>query len=178
MKLIILDRDGVINYESDAYIKSPDEWIPIPQSLDAIARLNRAGYTVVIATNQAGIGRGLYDVTALNAIHEKMQQTLRRVGGYIDKIFYCPHHPDAHCSCRKPKTGLFKQIAEAYAVSLKNVPMIGDSWRDISAAKAMHCQSLLVQTGNGKTTIRDYSFLLKEVSIFTDLFDAVNSLIK
>jgi len=112
MHLVILDRDGVINRESDAYIKSPEEWIPLPGSLEAIARLNRAGFTVVVASNQSGVGRGLFDLNALDAIHSRMQAELAKVGGKIDTIFYCPHKPEDNCDCRKPKAGLFTQIAE------------------------------------------------------------------
>src|SRR5579859_2223636 len=119
MRLAILDRDGVINKESDAYIKSPEEWIPIPGSLDAIARLTKAGYTVVVASNQSGVGRGLFDLKTLDAIHARMQAEIAKAGGRLDGIFYCPHKPEDGCDCRKPKTGLFKQITERYHADLK-----------------------------------------------------------
>lgn len=154
MKLIILDRDGVINYDSDEYIKSPDEWAPIPGSLEAIARLNRAGYTVVVATNQSGVGQGLFDLNTLQKIHEKMQQEVARVGGKIDEIFFCPHTPGDHCDCRKPKPGLLLEIAKKFHHDLKNVPAVGDSLRDIEAAQAVGAQPVLVRTGKGEAVAK------------------------
>lgn len=155
MQLIILDRDGVINYDSEFYIKSPQEWLPIPGSLEAIARLNQAGYQVVVATNQSGVGRGLYDVATLNKIHEKMHTELARVHGKIDAIFYCPHTPDDHCSCRKPKPGLLYQIADHYQISLEGVPLVGDTLRDVEAAYTVGCQPVLVATGLKKIILED-----------------------
>jgi D-glycero-D-manno-heptose 1,7-bisphosphate phosphatase len=134
MKLLILDRDGTINADSTDYIKSPDEWTPLPGALEAIARLNQAGWHVVLASNQSGLGRGLFDMTALNAMHAKMQQQLAKVGGRVDAIFYCPHTPDDHCDCRKPLPGLFIQIGERYGVDLARVPAVGDSLLDLVAA--------------------------------------------
>ncbi|MDD2929853.1 MAG: D-glycero-beta-D-manno-heptose 1,7-bisphosphate 7-phosphatase, partial [Sideroxydans sp.] len=131
MKLIILDRDGVINYDSDQFIKSPDEWKPIPGSLEAIARLNQEGYRVVVATNQSGIGRGLFDMPTLNAIHDKMHKSLAQVGGRIDAIFFCPHTNEADCSCRKPKSGMMLEISARYGIGLAGVPAVGDSLRDL-----------------------------------------------
>ena len=148
MKLIILDRDGVINFDSAAYIKSPAEWKPIPGSPEAIARLNQAGYRVVVATNQSGVGRSLFDMDTLNAIHEKMHKTVAAAGGRIDAVFYCPHAPDEGCHCRKPEPGLLEQIAQRYGLSsLAGVPYIGDSLRDMQAAAAAGCAPHLVCTG-------------------------------
>ena len=137
MKLIILDRDGVINEDSDDYIKSTDEFIPLPDSLEAIARLNHAGYTVMVATNQSGIARGLFSIDTLNAIHSKLRRELSTYGGRVDGIFFCPHGPDDHCDCRKPAPGLLYEIAERTGRSLEGVPAVGDSLRDIQAAQAM-----------------------------------------
>ncbi len=152
MKIAILDRDGVINQDSDAYIKSPDEWIPIPGSLEAIARLSRAGWRVVIASNQSGLARGLFSVETLNAIHAKLRYELAQAGGQVDAIFICPHGPDDGCECRKPKPGMFLDIAKRYDISLQNVPAVGDSWRDLQAASSAGCTTWLVLTGNGQKT--------------------------
>ncbi|MBU1190948.1 MAG: D-glycero-beta-D-manno-heptose 1,7-bisphosphate 7-phosphatase [Gammaproteobacteria bacterium] len=154
MRLVILDRDGVINEDSDAYIKSPEEWIPIPGSLEAIARLNRADYKVVVASNQSGLARGLFDFDTLNRIHEKMHRALAEVGGSIDAIFFCPHGPDDKCACRKPKIGLFHDIARRMGVSLRGVPAIGDSLRDLQAAESVGAQPILVLTGKGQQTLK------------------------
>lgn len=147
MKLIILDRDGTINCDSEDFIKTPDEWLPLPGALEAIARLNHAGWHVVIASNQSGLGRGLFDVTALNAIHAKMHKLLAAVGGRIDAVFYCPHSPEESCKCRKPLPGLFEQIAARTGVQLKDVPMAGDSLRDVQAGAAAGCEPHLVLSG-------------------------------
>jgi D-glycero-D-manno-heptose 1,7-bisphosphate phosphatase len=127
MKLVILDRDGTINHDSEDYIKSPEEWVPLPGTLEAIAKLNHAGWHVVVATNQSGLGRGLFDVSALNAMHAKMHRMLAAVGGRVDSVFYCPHAPAQGCHCRKPEPGLFEQIGERYGVDLKGVPAVGDT---------------------------------------------------
>lgn len=147
MKLVIIDRDGTINEDSADYIKSPEEWIPLPNALEAIARLNQAGWHVVVASNQSGLGRGLFDVASLNAIHTKMHTMLAAVGGRVDAIFYCPHAPDVGCQCRKPKPGLYEQIGERYALDLQDVPAVGDSVRDLVAAAAVGCTPHLVLTG-------------------------------
>ena len=152
MKLVILDRDGVINFDSAQFIKSPAEWKPIPGSLEAIARLNQNGYTVVVATNQSGVGRGLFDMETLNSIHSKMHKALFAVGARVDAIFYCPHAADSACDCRKPKPGMFKRISETLNANLKGVPAIGDSLRDLQACVAMGCQPMLVHTGKGEKT--------------------------
>lgn len=147
MKLIILDRDGTINEDSAEFVKSPSEWQPLPGALEAIARLNHAGWHVVVATNQSGLGRGLFDVASLNAMHAKMHAMLAAVGGKIDGIFYCPHAPDEQCRCRKPEPGLFEQIGDRYGVDLHGVPAVGDSARDLVAALAAGCEPHLVLTG-------------------------------
>ena len=147
MKLCILDRDGTINADSADFVKSPGEWQPLPGALEAIARLNHAGWHVVVATNQSGLGRGLFDVATLNAMHAKMNTMLAAVGGRVDAIFYCPHAPDEGCRCRKPEPGLFEQIGERYGVDLRGVPAVGDSARDLVAAIATGCVPHLVLTG-------------------------------
>lgn len=152
MKTAILDRDGVINYDSSEFVKSPDEWIALPGSLEAIARLNHAGWRVVIATNQSGLSRGLFDLDTLNAMHQKMRAQLAAVGGHIDAIFICPHGPDDHCSCRKPLPGLFLDIQQRYDLNLEHCVSVGDSLRDLQAAHAAGCHTTLVLTGNGTKT--------------------------
>ena len=149
IKLVILDRDGTINHDSDDYVKSADEWKPLPGALEAIARLNQAGWHVVVASNQSGLGRGLYEVSDLNAMHAKMHQLLAAVGGRIDAVFYCPHTPTDECHCRKPASGLFEQIAERYGMDLSNVPAVGDTARDVVAGMAAGCEPHLVLTGKG-----------------------------
>ena len=172
MKLIILDRDGVINQDSDHFIKSPEEWKPIPGSLDAIASLNRAGYRVVVATNQSGVGRGLFDMAMLNAIHARMHKLVNAAGGRIDAVFYCPHASDAHCACRKPQAGMFLEIAERFDVSLVGVPSIGDSLRDLQAAAAVGAQPMLVLSGKGHRT-REAGGLPAGTRVYDDLAAAV-----
>ena len=176
VKLIVLDRDGVINYDSDQFIKSPDEWRPIPGSLEAIARLNHAGYRVVVATNQSGIGRGLFDMGMLNAIHEKMHKALNHAGGRLDAIFFCPHTADAKCECRKPKPGMLLEIGKRFNTELTSVPCIGDSLRDLQSADAVGAQPMLVLTGKGEKTLRDGNFP-KNTVIFPDLAFAVSALL-
>jgi len=177
MKLVILDRDGVINQDSTSYIKSPEEWKPIPGSLEAIALLNQAGYRVVVATNQSGIGRGLFDMATLNAIHDKMHRALGAVGGRVDGIFYCPHAHDAGCSCRKPKPGLLEEISRRFGSSLEGVPFIGDSLRDIEAALAVGAQPLLVLTGKGKKTRKEGGYP-EQTPVHDNLAEAVQTLLK
>lgn len=176
MQWVVLDRDGVINYESDAYIKCPAEWIPIPGSLDAIARLNRAGFTIVVATNQAGVGRGLFDLATLEAIHRKMLAAIEAAGGKLAGIFYCPHRPGDDCDCRKPKPGLLRQIEKRFNLSLKGIPTIGDSLRDIEAAEAVDARPILVLTGYGEETLRQLS-APRRVEVFADLATAVEHLL-
>ena len=155
MKLIILDRDGVINYDSDQFIKSPQEWRPIEGSMEAIALLNQWGWRVVVATNQSGVGRGLFDMDTLAAIHDKMHRTVAQAGGRIDAIFFCPHAADSKCACRKPKPGMLLEIAERFNVDLDDVPVVGDSLRDLQSAVAAGAQPVLVRTGKGAKTEAD-----------------------
>lgn len=176
MKLIILDRDGVINFDSDQFIKSPEEWKPIPGSLEAIARLNQAGYRVAVATNQSGIGRGLFDMPMLNAIHDKMHKSLAQVGGRIDAIFFCPHTNDANCDCRKPKSGMIEEIAARFDVSLQGVPAVGDSLRDLEAAARLGAQPYLVLTGKGAKT-QAKGGLPASTFTYPDLASVVSSLL-
>jgi D-glycero-D-manno-heptose 1,7-bisphosphate phosphatase len=168
VKLVILDRDGTINYDSDQYIKSAAEWKPIPGSLQAIARLNQGGWRIVVATNQSGIARGLFDMAALNAIHAEMHRAVGLAGGRIDAIFFCPHAADSGCRCRKPKPGLLLEIASRMDVSLAEVPMVGDSLRDLEAAAAAGAMPYLVLTGKGKKT-RDDGGLPPGTQVFADL---------
>jgi D-glycero-D-manno-heptose 1,7-bisphosphate phosphatase len=176
MKLIILDRDGVINHDSAQFIKSPDEWKPIPGSLEAISRLAESGYKIVIATNQSGVGRGLFDMDTLNAIHDKMIKAVAAVGGRIDAIFYCAHAADSTCNCRKPKTGMFEQIAERFNVNMEGVPTVGDSLRDLQAGVSMGCMPLLVLTGKGTKTATDPA-LPVGTKVFPDLSAVTNYLL-
>ena len=152
IKLIILDRDGVINHDSPDFIKSPAEWIPVPGSLEAIARLNQAGYRVVVASNQSGIARELFDMVTLNAIHQKMHTLAQQVGADIDAVFFCPHAAADNCDCRKPKPGMFTEIGQRYKISLKGVPVVGDSLRDLQAGYVSGCVPYLVLTGKGVKT--------------------------
>jgi D-glycero-D-manno-heptose 1,7-bisphosphate phosphatase len=175
-KLIILDRDGVINFDSAQFIKSPTEWKPLPGSIDAIARLNQAGYRVVVATNQSGIGRGLFDMATLAAINDKMVEMVFRQGGRIDAIFFCPHTADDKCHCRKPNTGMFEDIAARFKVGLEGVPTIGDSLRDLQAGVKVGCLPMLVLTGKGKKT-KEAGGLPKGTKVFNDLADAVRHLV-
>lgn len=176
-KWIILDRDGVINEDSDEYVKSAEEWIAIPGSLEAIARLKQAGYGVAIATNQSGIGRGLFSFEDFETMCEKMDVMLDQVGGWVDGIFLCPHAPDEGCHCRKPLPGLFEQIQEAFELnSLEGVPVIGDSLRDLQAGQAMGCTPILVKTGKGERTLKKGQGL-EGVAVYDDLAEAVNALL-
>ena len=176
MKLIILDRDGVINFDSDQFIKSPEEWKPIPGSLEAIARLCQADYRVVVATNQSGIGRGLFDMSTLNAIHDKMHKACALMGGRIDAVFFCPHTSDADCHCRKPKSGMIEEIAERYNIDLKGIPSVGDSLRDLEASARLGAKPLLVRTGKGTKT-EAKGGLPEGTQIFPDLAAVVNHLL-
>ena len=153
MKLIILDRDGVINEDSDAYIKSLDEWIPIPGSIEAIARLSKAGWTVAVATNQSGIARGYYPLEVLDSMHARLRELVAEQGGEVGLIVHCPHGPDDGCDCRKPKPGMLQQIAAHYDVPLGGIWFVGDSGSDLQAALAVDCQPVLVKTGKGERTL-------------------------
>lgn len=176
MKLIILDRDGVINHDSAQFIKNPAEWQPIAGSLEAIARLNQAGYRVLVATNQSGVGRGLFDMPMLNAIHDKMHKACALVGARIDAVFFCPHTSEHHCACRKPKAGMLEEISSRYNTNLKGVPMVGDSLRDLQPAAAMGAQPYLVLTGKGEKT-RDTGGLPEGTLVFPDLAAVVATLV-
>ncbi len=176
MKLIILDRDGVINQDSDDYIKSADEFIPLPGSLEAIARLKQAGYTIAIATNQSGIARGFYDEATLAAMHDKLAHLLDEQGGEIDYIAYCPHGPDDDCTCRKPLPGLLTEIGKHFGVELTNVPIIGDSLRDIQAARTVGAFPILVKTGKGEHTLAHMD-QISDIPVYKDLAAAVDTLL-
>ncbi len=170
-KYIILDRDGVINIDSDDYIKSPDEWEPIEGSLSGIAKLNRAGYQVVIVTNQAGIARGLFSINILDAIHRKMHKELKKCGGEILDIFYCPHHPNDDCECRKPRPGLLLQFAKKYNVDLTKLSMVGDNIKDILAAQSVGVKPHFVMTN---PNVDSNSTDLVGVTKYKNLADFVN----
>lgn len=177
MKLIILDRDGVINQDSDAYIKTVDEFIPLPGSLEAIARLNQAGYHVTVATNQSGIGRGYFELATLNAMHEKLRRMLADMGGRIEMIAFCPHAPEDNCDCRKPKPGLYQEIAHRLETPLRGVPVIGDSLRDLQAARAVDARPILVKTGKGTRTLAKGEGI-ENVPVYDDLAAAVTALLE
>jgi len=179
MKLIVLDRDGVINHDSDDYIKSQDEWQPIDGSLEAIARLNHAGYIVAIASNQSGLARGYFDIEVLTAMHKKMDELLAKIGGRIDAVFYCPHGPDDACQCRKPKPGMLLDIGQRFNVPLKQVIFVGDSIADINTANNAHAKAVLVRTGKG---IKAEKILQAEnkssIPVYDDLASAVTAILQ
>jgi D-glycero-D-manno-heptose 1,7-bisphosphate phosphatase len=168
LKLVILDRDGVINADSDQFIKSPDDWKPIPGSLEAIARLTQAGYRVVVATNQSGVGRGLFDMATLNSINNKMHRAVEKAGGRIEAVFYCPDAAESASEFRKPMPGMFRDIGERFNTHLAGVPAVGDSLRDLQAAAAVDAQPILVLTGKGEKT-RDAGGLPEGTRIYSDL---------
>lgn len=176
MNLAILDRDGVINVDSDAFVKSPEEWLPLPGALEAIARLHHAGWRVFVATNQSGIARGLFSEAALAAIHEKMRAALGALGATIDGIVVCPHGPDDGCACRKPNPGLYLEIAELSGQRLRGVPIIGDSYRDLEAACAVGARPILVRTGKGERTLTAHPELANG-EVYDDLAAAVDTLL-
>jgi len=177
MQLIILDRDGVINFDSSQFIKNPEEWKPLSGSMEAIARLNQAGYRVVVATNQSGVGRGLFDMAMLNAIHDKMHKACAMVGARIDAVFFCPHSAEEKCNCRKPKSGMLEEIAARYNLAnLENVPSVGDSLRDLQASATLGAQPYLVLTGKGLKT-KAAGDLPEGTQIFPDLAAVVNELL-
>ncbi|HEB57701.1 MAG TPA: D-glycero-beta-D-manno-heptose 1,7-bisphosphate 7-phosphatase [Gammaproteobacteria bacterium] len=177
MPLIILDRDGVINQDSDRYIRTVDEFIPIPGSLDAIVRLNQAGYTVLVATNQSGLARGYFDADTLAAMHHRLDDLLGALGGHIDGIYVCPHGPDDDCDCRKPRAGLLEQIARDYDTDLHDVPVVGDSLRDLQAALKVGARPLLVRTGKGERTLASGAPELAGIPVYADLAACVNDLL-
>jgi D-glycero-D-manno-heptose 1,7-bisphosphate phosphatase len=174
-RYVLLDRDGVINQDSEAYIKSPAEWQPLPGSLEGIALLTQHGYGVVVITNQSGLARGLFDVVTLERIHEKMRQAVNQVGGVIDAIYYCPHNADAECSCRKPKPGLLERFAQDTHAVLAECYFIGDSYRDIQAGLSAGAQPILVKTGNGQLTAAHHPLLT--VPVFENLYEATHYII-
>jgi D-glycero-D-manno-heptose 1,7-bisphosphate phosphatase len=176
MRLVILDRDGVINHDSEAYIKSPAEWEPLPGSLEAIARLHAAGYKVVVATNQSGIGRGLLTVETLARIHERMIDAVREQGGEIDDIVFCPHTPEDGCECRKPAPGMLKEIAQRLKTDLNGVYVVGDAERDVVTARQVMATPVLVRTGKGTRTL-EQSKVLEGVPVFDDLAAFVDALL-
>jgi D-glycero-D-manno-heptose 1,7-bisphosphate phosphatase len=177
VSLIILDRDGVINHDSDDFIKTPAEWEPIEGSLEAIAKLTYAGYRIVVITNQSGIARGLLDVDTLSRIHSKMRRMISQVGGRLEAILYCPHGPDDGCSCRKPLGGAFDELAQRLRIDLKDVPAIGDSLRDLQAAKSVGAKPILVKTGKGERTLAAPN-LPDGVPVYVDLAAAVDALLE
>jgi D-glycero-D-manno-heptose 1,7-bisphosphate phosphatase len=177
-KLVILDRDGVINEDSDDYIKSPEEWQPVPGSIDAMARLSKAGYLVAVATNQSGLGRGYFDEVTLANIHNLMSDVVEEAGGKIDVVCYCPHHPDAACSCRKPLPGLLNQIEESLGVAVEGAWYVGDSYKDIQAARSKGCRPVLVRSGKGAGTEAALSAVDRaDVLVFNNLQAAVDDLL-
>lgn len=175
MKLLILDRDGVINYDSDDYIKSVEEWIPLPGAISALAQLSQAGWTIAIATNQSGIARGYYPLSTLDAMHQHLRDLVTQQGGALGLIVYCPHGPDDGCTCRKPKPGMLEQIAEYYGVALQGVWFVGDSSSDLACALAVGCQPVLVKTGKGVRT--QAKPLPQGTLVFDDLAAVANQLI-
>ena len=169
-RYVLLDRDGVINRDSDDFIKSPEQWLPIEGSLEAIALLNAHGYKVIVVTNQSGIARGLFDVAMLEKIHDKMHRLLNEKGGAIAAIYYCPHGPDSHCECRKPKAGLLKAFAADFDADLTTIAVIGDSLRDLQAAEAVCAQPILVKTGKGQQTLTNNPHF--NSLVFENLYEA------
>lgn len=177
VKLVILDRDGVINEDSDDYIKSAAEWIPLKGSLEAISRLNKAGYLIAVASNQSGLARGYFDEAALQTMHDKMKRLLAQRGGSVDGIFFCPHGPNDNCGCRKPKPGLLFQIAKAFAIGPADMLFVGDSYSDIQAARLAGCRSVLVKTGKGQRTLQKFADKI-DVPIYDDLSHFVRDFLK
>lgn len=173
MRLAILDRDGVINEDAPGFVKTPEQWVPIPGSLEAIARLCRAEYRVVIVTNQSGVGRGLFTLDMMNKINMRMFELINQKGGEIDAVMFCPHTPDAGCECRKPKPGMFNELARRLKVNLTGIPAVGDSIRDLEAAVAAGAEPVLVRTGQGENTLeaiqRNGSERLKQVPVYDNL---------
>lgn len=177
MKLVILDRDGVINEDSDDYIKSSEEFRFIPGSLEAIARLNQAGFRVAVATNQSGIARGYFELDTLNEMHAKLRRSLAAIGGHVDAVVFCPHGPDDRCDCRKPLPGMLREIGERFATALSGVPVIGDSKRDLDAASAVGARPMLVRTGKGERTLAAADGL-EDIPVYDNLAAAVDALLR
>ncbi len=176
--LVVLDRDGVINKDSRHFVKTVDEWLPLPGSPAAVARLSKAGFTVAVVTNQSGLARGLIDRRALSAMHRKLRRLVEREGGRVDRIVVCPHGPDDGCRCRKPLPGLLERLATYYRVPLDGVPVVGDSLRDLQAAAAVGARPILVRTGNGRKTESALTPDLGNVDVFDNLADAVDTLLR
>lgn len=174
-RYVILDRDGTINIDSDAFIKAPEEWLPLPGSLEAIALLNRRGFKVVVISNQSGVARGLFDLATLEAIHAKMKQMVKDAGGEIETIYFCPHGPDDDCDCRKPRDGLFRRFAADYSADLSQIYAVGDSLRDLQAAESAGAKPILVKTGKGENTLNKHSEL--NCPVFDNLHDAANFIV-
>jgi D-glycero-D-manno-heptose 1,7-bisphosphate phosphatase len=177
MKVIVLDRDGVINEDSDAFVKSVGEWVPIAGSLEAMARLNQAGYRLVIATNQSGLGRGLLTLDDLNAMHQRLHDRLAELGGQIDAIFFCPHSPEEQCACRKPRPGLVLSIRERFGVAASDLLVIGDSLRDLESAWVAGVPAVLVLTGKGSRTLVEHRERLGETRVYGDLAAAADAIL-
>jgi D-glycero-D-manno-heptose 1,7-bisphosphate phosphatase len=179
MPLVIVDRDGVINYDSDDYIKCVEEWQPLPGSLEAVAKLSQAGYTVAVATNQSGLARGLFDLDDLEAMNAHMLERVHAVGGEIAGVFYCPHHPDDNCECRKPRPGLITAIENELGLSAVDAYLVGDSLRDLQAGLAKSCRPILVKTGKGKRTLEKMPESLRAiVPVFEDLAAAADYILQ
>lgn len=175
MPWIILDRDGVINHDSDDYIKSESEWMPLPRSIEAIVKLGQHGYRIAVITNQSGIRRGMFDLNTLESMHNKLRRLAQDAGGHVDCIYFCPHGPDDNCTCRKPKTGMYEQFALEHDIDLKGIPAVGDSYHDLQAAAAMGCLPMLVKTGKGLRTLQQHPNL--PYPIFEDLYDVVQHIV-
>lgn len=174
-QLVLLDRDGVINHDSPNYIKSVNEWLPITGSLAAIARLNQQHIKVAVCTNQSGVGRGYFDLATLHAMHDKMQRLLQQQTGHIDAIFFCPHIPDAHCACRKPKSGMYQKALQQFVVPAEQTLVVGDAWRDIEAAQSLGCDAVLVKTGKGEKTLAA-GHDLTGIGVYDDLAAVVDAI--
>ena len=175
--LVILDRDGVINRDSAAFVKNVDEFQPLPGSVEAIAALHGAGYTVTVASNQSGLARGLFDRKALRAMHRRLRGLVSAAGGRIDRIVVCPHGPEDGCRCRKPAPGLYERLARHYGISLEGTPAIGDSLRDLEAARAAGATPILVRTGNGRKTEASLPDALRGIAVYDDLASATRALL-
>lgn len=176
-RLVILDRDGVINQDSSEFVKSADEWLPLEGSIEAIAKLSRAGFTVAVASNQSGLARGLFGAEELTAMHQKLHDLVTGAGGRVDRFVFCPHGPEDGCDCRKPKPGLLLLLGAHYDVALEGVPVIGDSLRDLVAAAAVGAEPILVRTGNGANTEESLPPELLGVRVFENLAAAAAALV-
>lgn len=176
-KILLLDRDGVINFDSDDYIKSVAEWIPIPGSLEAIAEASKAGFRIFVVTNQSGLARGYFDQATLDAMHRKLIEGVEAFGGHIEAIYFCPHGPDDQCQCRKPNPGMLLQIQQDHRLNLEGVPLVGDSLKDIQCAHAVGATGILVETGKGLRTLEKHPAQLKDTPTYPDLQAAIQALL-